>query len=107
MRGILTDVSSLNPTPPERMVDAQGRPYFLRDVDMTLARFRELLNDPDPDIRAYAMGKLLRQAKPDDVFTFVTVSDVRTNWERVAPFLGRTREFWRWLLDEWGELGVA
>ena len=38
----------LSPTPPEKMVDTQGRPYFLWDCDMTLDEFRQGLADPDP-----------------------------------------------------------
>jgi len=97
----------LNRTPKERMLDAQGRPYFLWDVDMSLDRFRELLRDPNLETRAYALGKLLRQAKPDDVFSFVTPAEIRENWARLEGYLGRTREFWRWLLDTWQEQGVA
>jgi hypothetical protein len=29
------------------------------------------------EIRAYYLGKLMRQAKPDDVFTFVTLAKIR------------------------------
>jgi hypothetical protein len=89
------------------MTDAQGRPYFLWDVDMTLERFRELLRHADPETRAYAIGKLLRQAKPDDVFSFVTVAEIRAHWSRLEGYLGPTREFWRWLLATWEEQGVA
>jgi hypothetical protein len=103
----LLGVTLLNRTPQERMVDPQGRPYFLWDVDMTLARFRELLRHPNAETRAYAIGKLMRQAKPDDVFSFVTVAEIRQHWPRLEGYLGRTREFWRWLLATWQEQGVA
>lgn len=92
-------MSVLNPTPPERLVDAQGRPYFLWDVDMTLERFRELLADDDPEIRAYLIGKLMRQAKPDDALQFVSVDEMRRLWPQVERYLGRSREFWRFILD--------
>jgi hypothetical protein len=59
------------------MVDAKGRPYFLWDEDITLEVFRSRLADPDPEVRAYYLGKLMRQAKPDDVFTFATLRDIR------------------------------
>ena len=59
-------MSLLCPTPPERMVDAQGRPYFLWDSEMTLRRFEELLRTGDEATRAYLIGKLMRQARPDD-----------------------------------------
>jgi hypothetical protein len=89
------------------MVDAQGRAYFSWDSDVTLERFVELLRHPELETRAYALGKLLRQAKPDDVFTFVSPAEIREHWPQVEPYLGRTREFWRWVLDTWKEQGVA
>jgi len=83
------------------MVDARGRPYFLWDLEMTLDEFRERLGDPDPDVRAYFTAKLMRQAKPDDVFTFVPLQVIRELWSRLERYLGDRREFWRWLLDRW------
>jgi hypothetical protein len=58
----------LSPTPPEALTGARGRPYFLRDCDLTLARLNERLRDPNPDVGAYFVAKLMRQAKPDDVW---------------------------------------
>jgi hypothetical protein len=83
------------------MTDAHGRPYFLWDDDMTLSTFRSKLIDPDPEVRAYFIGKLMRQAKPDDVFSFVTLDEIATRWSAIERYLGKTREFWTWLLDRW------
>jgi len=91
----------LNPTPPNRMVDARGRPYFLWDADMTLDQFRAGLRDPDPEVRAYLVAKLMRQAKPDDVFLFVRLADIVELWPRLERFLGRSAAMWRWLLERW------
>lgn len=91
----------LSPTPPERMTDRHGHPYFLWDCEMTLDEFRQALRDPDPEVRAYLVGKLMRQAKPDDVFTFVTTQEIRLLWPRLNRYLGQTREFWTWLLEAW------
>jgi hypothetical protein len=77
----------LSPTPPKLLVDQAGRPYFLWDEDLTLQAFRARLRDSDPDIRAYYIGKLMRQAKPDDVFTFVTAGEIRALWPRVLRHL--------------------
>lgn len=95
----------LNPTPPERMVDPQGRPYFLWDDDMTLAQFVAALRDPASEVRAYFLGKLLRQAKPDDVFTFVTPDEIAQAWPELERYLGTTRSFWTWLLRTWEAQG--
>jgi len=94
-------MAGLNPTPPELLVDPSGRPYFLWDVDMTLDEFRQRLRDSDRPTRAYLVGKLMRQAKPDDVFSFVTTRDLAELWPDVQPYLGRMRGFWNWLMHSW------
>jgi hypothetical protein len=43
----------------------------------------------------------MRQAKPDDVFLFVTVKEIEDLWPDLQRYLGRSREFWTWLLDLW------
>ena len=97
-------MSVLCPTPRDKLVDAQGRPYFLWDSDMTLARFEELLREGDEELRAYLVAKLMRQAKPDDVFTFVKLREIRALWPRLEGRLGRSEAFWRWWLERWGVL---
>lgn len=98
----------LCPTPPEKLVDRAGRPYFLWDVDMTLEEFETRLRTSSRSGRAYLVGKMMRQAKPDDVFTFVTVDEIVELWPELERYLGRSREFWRWLLGFWGcDLGAA
>ncbi len=92
----------LYPTPDDRLVDAKGRPYFLWDCDMTLEAFRVQLATAPENGRAYLIGKLMRQAKPDDVFSFVTADEIAALWPKLHRYLGRQRAFWTWLLDYWG-----
>jgi hypothetical protein len=89
------------------MTDGQGRPYFLWDLDMDLATFRTRLSDTDPAIRGYFLGKLLRQARPDDVFAFVSPEEIVRNWSFLERHLGKTKAFWSWLLEEWEALGLV
>jgi hypothetical protein len=89
---------ALNFTPPERLCDPQGRPYFLWDVDVTLEAFRTFLADANPAVRGYWLGKLMRQARPDDAFLFVTAEEMSRAWPDIERHLGQTREFWRWFL---------
>jgi hypothetical protein len=88
-------------TPPERLTDDANRPYFLWDCDLTLTEFQRGLEDPDPEVRAYLIGKLMRQAKPDDVFLFVKQREIRALWPSLTRYLGRTRGFWSWLFETW------
>jgi hypothetical protein len=97
----------LSPTPPEALIDARGRPYFLWDCDLTLAQLNERLRDANPDVRAYFLAKVMRQAKPDDVFQLVTLEAVRQLWPRLIRYLGHSRPFWIWLLETWNRQAHA
>ena len=94
-------MSILNTTSSERMIDAKRRPYFLWDTEMSLDEFRKALHHDDPAVRGYFLGKLMRQAKPDDVFVFVSVPEIREMWPSVQKHLGRHEAFWSWLLATW------
>jgi hypothetical protein len=47
----------------------------------------------------------MRQAKPDDVFQFVSAHTIRELWPQLEPYLGNTREFWAWLFATWESQG--
>lgn len=89
----------LAPTPPDRLCDAQHRPYFLWDCDVTLPQLGRYLMSTDDDQRTYWAAKVMRQAKPDDAIVIIGTNEMRRLWSRIAPLLGRTREFWQWYLD--------
>ena len=91
----------LNPTPDERLCDSQGRPYFLWDSNMTLVSFRDQLAHAEPAVRANLLGKLMRQAKPNDVLMFVTPETIAASWGDVERYLGSSKPFWRWLMTRW------
>lgn len=69
---------------------------------MTLDEFQRRLREENPEGRAYLIGKLMRQAKPDDVFTFVKADEIVELWPLLERYLGRQRPFWSWLLGYWG-----
>ena len=88
----------LCPTPTERLCDDRGRPYFLWDCDVTLLQLQGFLNASAADQRVYWIAKVMRQAKPDDAISIVGRPAMRELWTRVAPTLGRARDFWDWYL---------
>lgn len=83
------------------LLDAQGRPYFLWDVDMDLEALEQRLADPDPVVSGYFHAKLMREARPEDVFRLTTRARIRELWSHLERHLGRTREHWRWLFEQW------
>lgn len=96
-----------NPTPDSRRLDAEGRPYFLWDCDLSEAKFRDLLAQDDDAVKAVLLAKLMRQAKPDDVFLYTSEAEIRRLWLRILPHLGKSRAFWQWLLAAWEKLGTT
>jgi hypothetical protein len=47
----------------------------------------------------------MRQAKPDDVLQFVSPQQLADLWPSVVRYLGKSREFWAWLLEMWESRG--
>ena len=97
----------LAPTPRNLLLDQQGRPYFLWDMEMTLDDFESAINDGDAGSRAYLIGKLMRQAKPDDALQFVSPQQIADLWPSIERYLGKSRDFWDWLLDQWERRGFV
>jgi len=98
----------LAPTPRHLLTDPQGRPYFLWDMELTLDEFERALNDHESGAqKSYLVGKLMRQAKPDDVLQFVSHQQIADLWPSIERYLGKSRSFWVWLLEQWERLGFV
>ena len=88
--------------------DPGARPYFLWDEPhATVGRFREALARADGDEKARLLGKLMREARDEDVWLFTTVDEVRALMPKIERHLGRRRAFWLYLLDAWRCHGLA
>lgn len=90
---------ALLPPTSEDLRDPSVRPYFLWWTDATVGDLQRHLADADPEVRAYWMGALLREANSRDVWLYVTPKAIRELWPRLVRYLGRARAMWAWLLD--------
>ncbi len=82
-----------------------SRPYFLWDVALTDAELRERLRHPDPRIRAQWQGVVMREARYDDVWEYLSLSEILRDWEHILRHLGRRRGMWEFLFRHWREHG--
>ena len=80
-------------------------PYFLWDRDTTVGQLREALDNASHPQHTALLRVLLREARPDEVWAFVSPEMVAREWDTISPGLGRRRAFWDWLLAEWRRLG--
>ncbi len=88
------------------LTDPQAVPYFLWDDPMTVTEFKAALQSASLPERARLLGKLLREARDNDVWKFVSPEAVWSDWTAIAPHLGRRRGFWEFLLAVWQQEGL-
>jgi hypothetical protein len=97
MRSLTTDMS-----------DVERRPYFLWDEDVSIGELRSILRRPDEfdPARLRLLGKMLREARDIDVWSFVTPLEVERALSGIARRLGRRRAFWEFLIGGWRDDGL-
>jgi hypothetical protein len=80
------------------------RPYFIWNADLTEEDVRRILASDDEYERTRMIGHIVRNARFDDVWKYVTVQDIVDNWRIVRGFLWppSLRELWTWALQVWG-----
>ncbi|MDZ4693502.1 MAG: hypothetical protein SGI86_00010 [Deltaproteobacteria bacterium] len=78
----------LLPPTSDALTHDEHRPYFLWWTDATVAVLRKNLHDPDPAVRLYWMGALLREANTRDVWLYVTPDEIRAAWPHLLRYLG-------------------
>ncbi len=93
---------------PDSRTLSDGRviPYFFWDRDISIDELRAILDDPGDPRRIYMLAHLMREARPGDVWSFVTPYDVIDAWDDIKPRLGRRRAFWTWLFEAWRTRGL-
>lgn len=86
--------------------DPEAQPYFIWDRAITCRELREVLQAEDPEVRALWMGRVMREARYQDVFRLLRLADVLALLPRIEPHLGRMRAFWIWLIEGWRADGL-
>jgi hypothetical protein len=84
----------------------RDRPYFLWDLDVNDAELRARLEVSDPDTRAQWQARVMREARYDDVWSYLTVERIVRDWDHIILHLGRRRPFWEYLLRKWRDDGL-
>lgn len=85
--------------------DPEAVPYFLWDEPMTVRELWQRLATASPPERLRLLGKILREARDTEVWTFTTPQEVARLWPQLSRHLGRRRAFWQYLLAKWRRLG--
>ena len=83
-------------------------PWFLwwDGVRLTEAELRAKLRSENPVERGNWAGRVMREARYQDVWKYLTLEDILRDWPHVLRNLGRERTFWTWLIGEWRRDGL-
>jgi hypothetical protein len=93
--------------PPKDVLDPEAVPYFNWDAPVPNAVVRRALaQGPDED-RLYWMARILREARYDDVWAYLSLRDVVARFDELRPMLGRRRELWEFLVSSWRKQGAV
>jgi hypothetical protein len=84
----------------ERTV-ATKRPYFFWDYEITEAQVRDILRGDDETEKAWIITRILEYARWEDIWRYLTVDDVRENFERLKFRWPQDRELWAYALERW------
>jgi len=82
------------PSPRQRL-------YFFWDYDLSEQDVRRILRQGDPGEKAWVITRILEYAKWDDIWRYLTVADIRRNFERLSFRRAQDRELWAYALDRW------
>jgi len=80
-------------------------PNFCWDRNLTVGQIRAQLRGASGFQWVQIASWILREAALTDVWTFLSPQEIQTHLSELDPFLGRRREFWKYILGAWHELG--
>jgi len=77
------------------------RPYFIWDYDLTEEDVHRILQGDNEVEKAWLITRILEYAKWEDIWHYLTVDDVRENFERLRFRWPQDRELWVYALERW------
>ena len=84
----------------ERATTAQ-RPYFFWDYDISEEDIRRILRGDNEVEKAWVITRILEYARWEDIWRYLTLNDVRENYEQLRFRWPQDRELWAHALERW------
>jgi len=77
------------------------RPYFFWDCDITEEDIRRILRGDNEVEKAWVITRILEYARWEDIWRYLTLDDIRENFERLRFRWPQDRELWAYALERW------
>jgi hypothetical protein len=85
--------------------DKDTSPDFCWDRKLTAGAIKAQLAAADGPEWVRIASWILREAAFADVWTFLKPTEVSDRLDELTPFLGRRKDFWKYIIGAWHELG--
>ncbi len=86
--------------------DEDGIPYFMWDERLSAGRIRNELSTAPKPRRIELMAKIMRDARLEDVWKFMTISDIVEHRDELFARLGWHKGLWVFLYNRWIDNGL-
>jgi hypothetical protein len=83
------------------------RPDFLWDERLSSADLKKTLESGDESERLYYAAKVLREARFEEAWEYLSPGFLAAHWEDLRGKLGRRKEFWEFLYTTWQKHGLV
>ena len=77
------------------------RLYFFWDYDISDEGVRHILRSGSLAEKAWVITRILEYAKWDDIWRYLTLADIRQNFEHLRFRRPQDRELWAFALERW------
>ena len=81
-------------------------PYFCWDRPLSVDDIKRKLKEGPSREWVQMTSLIMREAKFEDVWHFLSPLEVQARLNELLPFLGRKKHFWQYILRRWNELGI-
>jgi len=86
--------------------DSTDRPDFLWDEPLSRGDLKTLLDSGDEEERLYYAAKILREARFEEVWDYLSPAFLASRWEKLRWRLGRKKKFWEFVYTVWRRHGL-
>jgi hypothetical protein len=87
------------------VLSLQERPYFCWDRSWSVGDIKAKLAKCTPEDWPMLAAWIMREARFEDVWVFLQPAEIAAHFGELKSLLGRKREFWKYILGVWHELG--
>jgi len=82
------------------------KPDFLWDEPLSRDQLKQLMVSGSEEDRVYYAAKILREARFEEVWDYITPTFFGRQWDKLRTRLGRKKRFWQFLHDTWKSHGL-